>query len=417
MASILAGLDGPIDGVKEGNWIINPDASATILPYGYFGNSGDDAAIMVAAKNRLLSLYPTLPGVKIRLIPYTYVFASTASFTEVLPIGIKGGGTQATIIQSLVNGDCISRSQNYVPSGGSAGVKVWGDYMSDFTIDISAAGSSAVGLHVGDQKYAQYKRIAITGPGGQVGAAALIDNRKFWTENCKFEMHATQCNPSFVLDATGVGGTATGAHDNCEYDFDVAGAPNADGVVIRGGSNPYNSRFNIHGGIESSATPPGAQNYMLRVIGNDGSGGKSVITQCELNIRMESDGGLAHKPGMIYTDLSGNDINHCNGSLIYGTGSGTPSSIAGKFVFTGVVFGDSVLQALAPSGPGTIGSPNTNIYGPQMLHISGGSVTGVLINGISTGRTSGGFVVPAGATYEIDGGAPTTTVWTPLNSL
>ncbi len=69
---------------------------------------------------------------------------------------------------------------------------------------------------------------------------------------------------------------------------------------------------------------------------------------------------------------------------------------------------------------GNVGSP-TFVLGTALVNpwwrdafiiISGGTVTGISIDGVATGETSGGFLWPTGQTMTINGSAlPTTTVW------
>ena len=283
---------------------------------------------------------------------------------------------------------------NYVPSGGSASIQSWGGGITDITIDNTNATGLNSAMHIGDMKYAFFERIAI-----QYAAIGMwIDNRHFWTEDCRFESHILQCASTVLLDVTG--GGATSAHDNCHYEITMGGVSGGTGFTMQNGANAYNSRIFIHGGIKSSNV---SSSYFLNMQNN---GGATFLNGCELVMQVESDGGLATTPGMINL-ASGGGID-AHGRLTYHGGPGTVASvISAPFQFWGPISGDPVLQAQAPSGSS---SPGTNK--PMALAIVTGA-TSITINGVLTGVTSGQFLITPNTSFNF-AGTPT-VVWVPIS--
>lgn len=469
------------------------------------GTNDSAAAINNAINSLPLSGSPGVGGV-VYFPAGTYKVASTITVSAVAPVYLRGAGTQATTIAFYGTGDCFRMFNNYVPSGGSASILVWGGGVSDMTIDGSnativsfaftnpassavftatgssftagtpvvltgasvpapfvagtnyyvvspsgatfslaaqtggtaitatASGSGTVyrqnsGLHIGDMKFAQVERLNIQyfgapASGGTTvsspGIGIWIDNVKFWTEDSRFECHLLYNTTGAQIDVTGANGTGTGAHDNCEYRFRLGGPPNSatpglvgNGMIVTNGSNLYHSRVYVYGGIRSSTNAPSPQNYFVQVVGSSAAG-NSLMNIGDFFLEVESDGSAANAPALIRTGAAANQISNSMGHITYSAGSGSApaSSIAGQFEFTGLIEGgDTGLLTPFPSGVPATGTQKTNTGPAVYMCVSGGTVSAILINGVTTGLTSGIFYLPAGMTYQINWTVSPTVNW------
>ncbi|HVH81764.1 MAG TPA: hypothetical protein VM782_20345, partial [Stellaceae bacterium] len=237
-----------------------------------------------------------------------------------------------------------------------------------------------------------------------------LDNRYYWTEDCIYDVHALNCTTHFQVDCTGAlgVGTATFAHDNCWYQLSMAGKAGQNGMYVTNGANLYHSRIWYHGGIDSSSSV--TTNYYLKLdSGTSGSG--SQMNRCEIVMEMESDGGLANNPITIITAAS-NTVQDGWGRIAF---LNTPQTaqLTGGFSFSGPISGDSVLAGNIPSLVPANGTPTTNAKNPAFMCVSGGTVSAIKINGVTTGLTSGVFLIPVNNTYEIDYTVAPTVNWIP----
>lgn len=381
---------------------------------------GIQQAIDIAAAQLLDGIYT---GGVVYLPTGVYRVNETVAYAPtppaIAPVYIRGAGPQSTTIKYYGSNDCISMYQNYHPSGGASGILAWGGGISDLTIEGGNSTAGSVGLHVGDMKYAEFRRINIRHFNKQTSIGAWLDNRAFWTEDCTFEFHLEDNATGVVMDVSGA--NATSAHDNCRYEFGFAGYNNENGatiqqsgVVIRNGANPYHSRFWIHGGIASApnTTPPTTPGVLLQV--GTSSTDNAQIDKCELIIEMESDGSNPVTPQTIVQGPSGNNqISGCWGRLRFLDGY-KAASLNAEFSFDGPIAGDTVLAGLTPSGTPTSGDVYTNKNPPVMMIVTGGAVNDIFINSSqATGLTSGAFYIPMYGTYRINYSTsnPPTVVW------
>lgn len=393
-----------IQGQPDGTLVVSP------LPPGLGGDDAGqiNAALLQCASDRTLPDGHTINGGTVRLAANSiFQVKSTISCPYVAPIRLDGAGPGSTVLAFSGTGDCVSMYNNYVPAGGAASITVWGGGVGGMTIDGTNAGAGSAGLHCGDMKYGSFTRLNIQYFQGAGSIGLWIDNRKFWTENCDFECFLLYNTTGCQIDVTGAGGTATAAHDNCRYRLRVAGPPLGNAVVITNGANIYHCELFIMGGIRSAVS--GTQNYFLTVTGSS-SVGPSIANNCKIIMFCESDGGNPVTPGMILTGAAANQISG-SGHLSYQTGSGTPSSIAGVFQFNGTIHNDTALTTPFPVGAPPLGTPKTNTGPAALMCVSGGTVTAIKVNGVTTGQLAGSFYVAAGATYEIDGSVAPTVTW------
>ena len=342
-----------------------------------------------------------------------YKISSTLQFNAVAPVTLLGDGSQATTISYTGTGDCISMYNNYHPAGGGpSSILVWGGGVQRMTIDCTNATAPVVALHTGDMKYGRFEWLNISNVTGTGSIGLWQDNRKFWTEDCLYEIHFTSCQTCCVIDTSGAATGAGLVHDNNTFIFSGGAIANGNGTVITNGANCYNCWFFIHGGIPTSSVAPVPQNYLLTITGQGPSSGpKSQASHCDLYIKFESDGGLAFAPGLILLNAAGNNLGDCHGHITYQTGNGiTPSTVNGNFNFTGPIVGDTGLLTVPGVTPPVSGTVYTNNNPPVTMNVTGGTVQAIKINGTPTALLAGSFYIAAGQTYEVDWTvAPTVT--------
>lgn len=379
---------------------------ANILSFGAdpTGTNDSTSAINAALNSLPISGSPGVGGV-VYFPAGTYKTTTTITCNAVAPVYFMGDGPQVTRINYYGTGDCISMYNNYTPAGGPASILVWGGGVEGMTIDgTNATGTTMAGLHIGDMKYAAVRRVHIQNFSASGGVGLWQDNRMFWTEDCLFEVHVIGCPTAVLIDTHS---THT-AHDNNVYDIGTSLANgNVNGVVLSGNSNCYHCRFHIHGGGQSSST--GTAGYWL-LLGGDAT--NCFMNLCELYMQMESDGGGTVSQGLIKTVGTSSITAH--GLLSYQNGANvTASSINAQFKFTGPIFGDNSLNALTASTTFNAATPMNKP--PQLMIVTGGTVSAIKINGITTGLTSGCFFIPSGTTYEIDCTVNPTVTWIPIS--
>lgn len=204
--------------------------------------------------------------------------------------------------------------------------------------------------------------------------------------------------------------------------------------------NTSSATFNlaaVRGGAAIASTSAGSGTattaFAALTIAGNNSGNYSSIYRSDLHITVEGNPG--NGDGTILPEaivLGLNCLIHvCSGRIGHSLGSYSGNTVAsilngGEFTFAGPISGDPVLAQAFPGPPGSnstiatqpafpgLGTIQQN-YGPNMqVAIAGGTVTGVTIDGIATGLTSGMFFVPAGGTISVSGTvAPTTYKWIP----
>ena len=295
-------------------------------------------------------------------------------------------------------------------------------FMRNFVVDGTGAMPGAIGVDVGDGWGYDIDLVIVNF--NQPGSIGLrLNNQVFWTEKGRFTAQLMNNDTATVIDS--VGGDIS--HEYNFFDFNIFSNTNQQGVVIKDGVNAAGCTLKLHGNMAKSDSGNSGPTGNIAALTLTGTGTR--LFNSEIIMKVEGNtGGSGTGPfpyGIFYSDSS-NAIKNCNGIIAH---SLTNSNInGGEFSFRGLIFADPNLSNIyttatagqtssQPPAMPTSGTPLQN-YGPdQMVHVSGGTVTGITINTVPTTLTSGNFFIPAGGSIAVSyTGTPAPTwTWVPAS--
>jgi hypothetical protein len=295
-------------------------------------------------------------------------------------------------------------------------------FMRNFVIDGTNASPGAIGVDIGDGwGYDIDLTIVNFNQPGSIGLR--LNNQVFWTEKGRFTAQLMNNDTAAVIDS--VGGDIS--HEYNFFDFNIFSNTNQQGLVIAGGVNAAGCTLKLHGNMAKSDSGNSGPTGNIAALTLTGTGTR--LFNSEIIMKVEGNtGGSGTGPfpyGIFYSDSS-NAIKNCNGTIAH---SLTNSNInGGEFSFRGLIFADPNLSNIyttatagqTSSQPPAMPSSGTALqnYGPdQMVHVSGGTVTGIPINTVPTTLTSGNFFIPAGGSIAVSyTGTPAPTwTWVPAS--
>lgn len=328
---------------------------------------------------------------------------TTDGVNEGGPVSLQGVGMPVLMpVGEAKTGIYYHRSSPYPARGTFGTVPVVG-YVRDIVVDGTNATGASVGVDVGDA-WGMDVRAFVQNFGGSGAVGAYIMNRVTWTEKCHFEIHS-QYNSTAVV----IGGTAGGqSHEYCDYDIFMFAGQDQQGVVVQDGCSCSGCRFAIRGNmVQTSSTTAGSPTNnvaALSVVGSTNS--RIVYGHIYLKLEANTDpslGGSVH-PWTYYSDGSGY-VRECVG-IIANVGLSSINIHGAEFSFNGPH--SSTMGLPSTSFPG-LGTAWKNLGTDCVVCVAGGTITGIQVNGASTGLKSGQFFVNGGGTIRVSGSvAPTT---------
>jgi len=245
---------------------------------------------------------------------------------------------------------------------------------------------------------------------GQVGLQVI--NRTFWTEKGWFRAQLYN-NTIAARLATNIPATDHSNEYN-EYDFTLFANQNQQGIVVDG-TNQGGCNLKLKGNMCQTTATSGAPTgnvAALSLIKTQGTSPESRWYGGSINMKLEFNQTAQFPTGTvapygIYSDGTGY-VRETIGNILH---SLTNSNLNGaEFTFQGLISGDPNLAQGWPSTafPG-YGNAWNNKGPAANVCITGGTVTSIVINGVTTGLTSGAFYVAANGTITVNGsgGAPT----------
>ena len=403
--------------------------------------SGDTSG--VTDRNNIVAAYPGNGGEVLFAPGSFYVKPSsglnclsppaqtTAGTSGGNPVCFRGVGAATTLfpVGAGVTGIYYHRASGYGAQFGNPAQKTTG-FMRDFVIDGTNTSGASVGLNIGDGwGYETNLRIVNFDTANAIGFIMRQD--VFWCEKGCYRLQLMNNTQAALFSSS----LAPGGDISNEYnDFYINMFCNTgqQGIVVDG-SNMGGSRLYLWGNMAltsatGSSAPPGniAMLTLVNAIGATLSSAHRWY-QGQIWAKVEGnpgDGSGTVYPYGIYSDGVGY-VRECTGHIAHSLGnpnvSGLDSNLNGaEFSFGGITSGDSYLSELVPTAPGSPGTkttaftvPATGVaqqnYAPNALVcVSGGTVSGISVNGNATGLTSGPFTVPSGGsitfTYTV---APT----------
>ncbi len=463
-ASRLAlGASGQLLGIVSGTAAWVTTATTVVNPSGDTTGATDVAAI-AAALNGLPSGGTVVLGpgdfyVKTSAIAIagfsppanTCIFLpqqTTAGTSGGGPLSLRGQGSATTIhvVGAGVTGIYAHRSSGYGAQFGLNPADLTGGYIRDLVVSgqnpagtLTATGAST-GIDCGDAWGLVVENVVVAnfaGAGG-IGLANIL--RVFWNEKQHYQVHLLN-NDTAMVCSTAI--TSDNTHHSAEYlFFDITMFCNlGQNGCIFDGVNLGGTQLFLKGNMSrtnSNTTVPvgtyGTPLAVIAVVNQVGTPTAGEVRFYDAQIWTKVEGNPGSSTGTVYPygfycDGTGK-VQQCSGHI--GPTNMSGSNINGaEFSFHGAIVGDPNLSQAYPGPPGsnsTTGSPPAmpasgtaqQNYGPDfqvfITNTSGGSVTGVSINGVATGvNTSvagadvGGFFVAAGASITVNytGTAPT----------
>src|SRR6516225_10588559 len=363
------------------------------------------------------------------LVPPAQTTAGTSGGN---PVCLRGLGP-STIIQGKGAGTIViyyHRTSGYSAQFNQPAQKTVG-YIHNLVIDGTNTTGAAIGLDCGDGWGGDISgvRVANFDTTGAIGIRYAND--VFWSEKWRFWVELLN-NTTQMYQTTSIPGSDH-SHEYTYFDVNMFCNQNQNGIVVdgvnMGGSQLY-LRGNMCQTTATSGAPTG--NVAALTIKNTtgANNGESrwyfgqIWIKIEFNQTAQFPTGTVAPYG-IFMDGVARGIQECAGFISH---SLTNSAINNaEFSFTGGIGGD---PNLAQAFPGTPGSQNTvnpgsqpavpasgtiqQNYGPDAtVCVTGGTVSGISVNGQATGLTSGPFFVRAGGAITLNYTVAPTWAWVP----
>lgn len=354
--------------------------------------------------------------------------AQTGSETTTggMGVSIQGCGS-ATVVYVLgsYTGFFVHRGYGY---GAQYGLLAQGTtvFLRDFVVNgclpNGSPSANAIGVDIGDG-WGYDMNLVIVNFSGSGAVGLNIINRIFWTEKGRFRAQLMNNTTAAVLGTLGGGdGGGDESHEYNFYDFNIFCNTGQQGVVINQGLYNNGCTLWLHGNMAATSAGSGdpPTNNVAALTLTDAS---TKLYVSEIIMKVEGNGPTgAVLPYGIYCAVSSNQIEQCHGIISHTL---SPSDLNGaEFSFRGVCDdpGLALLYPGAPGTPGTNTSPPTvpasgikqRNYGPDaMVYVTGGTVSDVTVNTISTNQNSGGFYVPAGGMITLTYSVAPSWTWVP----
>src|SRR6516162_5300382 len=364
------------------------------------------------------------------LVPPAQTTAGTSGGN---PVCLRGLGP-STIIQGKGAGTIViyyHRTSGYSAQFNQPAQKTVG-YIHNLVIDGTNTTGAAVGLDCGDGWGGDISgvRVANFDTTGAIGIRFAQD--VFWCEKWRFWVEL-QNNTTAMYQTTAIPGSDH-SHEYNYFDINMFANQNQQGIVIDG-VNMGGSQLILRGNMcQTTATvlPPTGNVAALSIINTTGANNaESRWFEGQIYMKVEFNntpqfpiGTIA--PYVIFSDGVARGIQQCNGYLLASNLSNSNLNNA-EFSFAGTIAADVNLAQAFPGAPGSNSTVNPGSnpavpasgtiqqnYGPNaQVFVTGGTVSGVTINGIPTGMTSGAFYLAAGGSITLNYTVAPTWTWAP----
>lgn len=459
------GSTGQLLGISGGvpAWTTQP--STVVQPSGDTTGTADQAAIAAA-----LNALPN--GGVVTLAPGDfYVKSSTttiAGFTPPAntciflpqqttagtgggnPLSLVGSGA-ATVIHVVgagVTGIYAHRSSGYGAQYGLNPTDQTGGFIRHLVVSgenpagtLTATGAST-GIDCGDAWGFQIEDVAVSNFAGTGGVGIKNILRVFWNEKQKYQIHLLNNDTAMVISTAIISDSTHHSNEFNYYDITLLANANQGGIICDG-VNMGGCQFFIKGNMSktnsSVSVPTGSYGTPVAAFSIVNQVGTPVTNEVRLYngqiwMKVEVAPGnttvnppsSAVAPYGIYCDGVGN-VQQCAGFISHSLTDSLLNNA--EFSFKGAISGDPNLSQAFPGAPGsgatsvtqpavpTSGVAQQN-YGPDFqVCVSGGTVSGVSVNGLASGLTSGAFFVSAGASITINYTVTPSWHWLPASQM
>jgi len=358
---------------------------------------------------------------------------TTAGTTGGNPVCLRGLGP-STIIQGKGAGTIViyyHRTSGYGAQYNQAAQQTVG-YIHNLVIDGTNTTGAAVGLDCGDGWGGDISGVRVANFDTTGARGIRFAQDIFWCEKWRFWVELLN-NTTQMYQTTAIPGSDH-SHEYNYFDIDMFCNQNQQGIVIDG-VNMGGSQLILRGNMcQTTATvlPPTGNVAALSVINTTGANNaESRWFEGQIYMKVEFNntpqfpiGTIA--PYVIFSDGVARGIQMCMGNI---NGSNlSPSNLNNaEFSFFGPIAADVNLAQAFPGAPGSNSTVNPGSnpavpasgtiqqnYGPNaQVFVTGGTVSGVTINGIPTGMTSGAFYLAAGGSITLNYTVAPTWTWAP----
>lgn len=415
--TISPSLAGPFPPIKQASMIQWPDGSVTPIPSILQSTTVDDAQLVAEAAAAIISTFPTA---KIKLGPWPYTIKSPL----VVPAGMHLQGTRGTTILPQFGGAGNNTGAAVYSHGaalGGAEFEGKGAIIENLLIDGIGvpAGTISSGMDIGDDYHITVRDVIIqnflstgatnqfqSNPLGAVGfnwnnAVTLTEKlhvRRVIINNC--------LNGVQVVTTTG----ASTSHMYSDVKFILNMQPHQNGLVVARQGHLENSEISLWGNMYCDLT---ASNAALIVLGQGNQAGHSFNCVVDINVEADPTGSGTTQPKTIaYGTNADNTIATWRGRFRCGGGWQAANPANGAWQFSGRLVGDSSLYAATANVANPVsGTVYTNNGPDAVVVVTGGTVSAIIVNGVTTGLTSGVFPLPMNATIQINWTVQPTWNW------
>jgi hypothetical protein len=294
-------------------------------------------------------------------------------------------------------------------------------------IDGAGDGAGSCAVHAGD---ILGLRIDVAAQNfSKAGDAGVhFDNQVYWSEQAVASIWTNNCTQDVVFDCGGAT-TSAGSYDRGDFTIYVQHTTfTGDSIVFQNGAYLVGGRLRLFGNYASSSSS--FTQAVLKITGSAPGGhpaSDSGLAQCEIDINVESDGGLAHTFQTVNYGSTSNTIVNCSGNMSFGAGflfaTSNVTTLSTQFTYLGPVIGDGTLAQA--NLPGRL-SVNSSAFFFSSVFFGGitGATTGFRLAGATasgapaSGTFSAGDVITAqdGTLWTcVTAGTPGT--WMPLSAV
>lgn len=391
----MAGIDGPVVPVKQGNLVFNPDGSVLVLPFGGLVETGDDGAQI----NLAHSLCPD-----VRLGPWAYSLQSAVS----IPWPNRMTGVHGmTVLNYSGNGSAVFMQDTQSPQALPVGQRHFmGPHLEGIIVDGSNAGPAAIGIDIQEMSGGCYLDVLVRNFTGASAIGLRCADNNYSTNQVDGRVNTANCTTHVQFGAL----ASEGALEAIDFRLWMAlQGSGQTGVSLADGASLFNSLLRWYWLMQPNAVAAVA-------VSNS-----SVFNQCDVRWRAEF--GTGQTPGTaIPVSFAANNAQtgmlNCRGSMWFGGTFQDFSNIGSlnPWDIDGWISGDSNLKNAqgAPTGQGYgnaaaaqpnfngsgVAVPNPNPY-ECLVYVQGGTISGQWSVTDALGNTenqgeAGPFCVPNG---------------------
>lgn len=400
-------------------------AAVVVQPLGPVGTV-DDAANINATFNLLG------PGAWVQLNPSSsYTLKTQLVVPGATPSapGCRLSGGRGTVLFSYFGGASSNTGAAVSCHGselGAAPLEGYGSIIELLTIDgTNVPGTSiSTGLDYGDQYHGVIRDVTIqnfTSTGtttntqsNPLGAVGLnVNNQVHLTE----KLHVARTvinNCTNCFQTVNTTGNST-SHMYADIDITVNAQPHQNGWVVARQGHLENGIFKMRGNFYCDSNPA---NCSVIVMGQGNQAGHTFNVAIDINVESDNAGaGITQPHTITFGTNADNTISTWIGRVRFSNNFqpavGLITGPTANFQMSGRLTGDSTLAATsAPYSSLTSGTVYTNNGIDAIACVSGGTVTGILLNGVSAANLiSGPFLVPMNTTFQINFSVAPTISW------